>query len=116
MRKISEMVILAALYVWSYQIWRCIADEFWTAVSLYNFAMEWGWRGPYLPWPGAERVLVWLLNVNLGTTLVVLGIVLFYASFYCQGVSERRQEKLMAKSRREMADIVARSPDRPIRL
>ncbi len=77
MGSLAKMAWLAALGIWAYQGYQWLRWEYWESLPL-NAVLQ--VQDPALraiEWPVLVQIVVWVLDLNLGITLMALGLVLW---------------------------------------
>jgi len=91
MGSLAKMAWLAALGIWAYQGYQWLRWGYWESLPL-NAVLQ--VQDPALraiEWPVLVQIVVWVLDLNLGITLMALGLVLWVMR---GGVTKRKRSGL----------------------
>ena len=89
MGSLAKMAWLAALGIWAYQGYQWLRWGYWESLPL-NAVLQ--VQDPALraiEWPVLVQIVVWVLDLNLGITLMALGLVLWVM----RGVDQAEEER-----------------------
>ena len=77
MGSLAKMAWLAALGTWAYQGYQWLRWGYWAPLSLNAVLHIQDATVTAIEWPVLVQIVAWVLNLNLGITLMALGMVLW---------------------------------------
>lgn len=88
MRKLSNLLILITVAVWSYQFSLWVATGNWEGVAARGLLSWLGWM------PATGSLLAALCDLNIGLLTLITGLGLFYASYPAHRLLDERRDTL----------------------
>ena len=109
MRKLSSLLILSAVVVWSYQFSLWVVTGGWEVVALRTVLVWLGWV------PETGSITAALCDLNLGLLTLAFGLSLFYINYPTRRLLEERRNSLerLALQFPARAEYTGRPHNRP---
>ncbi|MBW7852482.1 MAG: hypothetical protein H3C38_18450 [Rhodospirillales bacterium] len=116
MHVIGGMLFTMGMSQFGYQVWQWFASGSWPAFTVLNAFSELGlWRPYFSLWP-VQVAADWLLDREVSLALLAAGAAVLFFRPVADVVAERRSSRVVAQSRKQLAETRGRRQPACIRM